>query len=1324
MNPCLRFFCRQLSRSWAVLGLLWLAVPALAQTLAFPGALGFGQYATGGRAGSVYHVTTLADSGAGSFRDAVSHSGRIIVFDVGGYITLKTAVSCSGSLTIAGQTAPGGGIGFRGGEISFASRNNIICRDIRVLPGSETASEGDDCLSFYRATNIICDHVSLEFGPYNNIDGVSDDWQNYPVTAITLQNCVIADPSNYVLADSTTGQQFGAHTECVGGTWSWFYNVFANSHNRNPLAKINTVFVNNVLYNCSAGYTTHTSTSFNHDLVNNYFISGPASTSSTSFPWFQVDDNQSMYYSGNLLDSDRDGTLNGSTTTPYWYQGGTGTILTAPWSAVTTNVPTYSAATAFHIVASRAGALPFSQVDSLVFSQLKTLGLGTTGTGAGTTGPDGGLYASQINTGLGNNGYGVLNGAAAAIDSDGDGMPDYWEKAMGLNASDSSDAMTLGADGYANIERYLNWLADPHAMTSTNTAVDVDLWTYTGGFTNFSPVYTVTGISNGVVTLTASHVAHFVPATNYLGLGSFQFTVTASDGSSYTNAVAVLMTSVTTSQNLTWQGDGVANVWTNTGPANWNNGTNLAAFASGDNVTFDDTGSNTPAISLGGAITAGTVYVLANQDYTFGGSGYLASSTALFKTGNGQLTLDTTNTLTGGIAINDGVVQVGDGATCNGGLAGPITNNAALVFAVPGNATNSVSITGAGTVTAAGPGTVTLSGTQTYTGATAITAGTLKLAGTLPPSDITNNGTLILAPSATQNYSNVISGPGSVSVSATGVLALSGTNVFAGNLTNNSGFLVLSNSAAAGTGGIVYNGGFVVAAAGTVITNTFYIPGASASDLCMMATNSGTATWAGNVSISGSGQWRPGSDGGTLVFLGSAAMGSRIFLVPRGAVQFASNAVVSSTSSGFLGRDSSANKRSLNLTIRDNASVTMAGCSIGGGKAGASVTITIQNNGLLSFGANTVDLHDIANAAALSTFRLNGGTFITGGFTKTLTAYTNVIDFNGGVLQAGANNTAFLPAFSPATNAVQAGGALINDGGYAITIAGAFIHDPALGTAPDGGLIKLGGGTLTLSGINTYRGATWVNAGTLVLSGGSTAATLGASTNINLAAGAVLDVTAQMAGQLTLAAGQSLTGNGSVNGPLSVGAGILAPGSNAIGTLTFSNALTLSSASTNIFKLSQSPLTNDSVTVLGALANGGTLIITNTGGTQLAAGSTFQLFNAASYTGTFSTVILPALPFGLAWNTSSLNTAGVISVALATTPAIGSISISTSGLGLSGAGGVGNASFVLLGATNLSTPAGNWTRLLTNQFDGAGNFNFTNQTRLTNSQNFFRLQLQ
>jgi hypothetical protein len=382
--------------------ILFSASMVFGDTLAFPRALGFGANATGGRTGTVYHVTTLADSGTGSFRDAVSSANRIIVFDVGGYISLSSAVSCKGNLTIAGQTAPGGGIGFKGGEISFAGRSNIICRFIRIRPGSDTSSTEDDALSIYQAQNAIFDHVSLEFGPWNNIDGVGDS--TLPVTSITFQNCLDADP---------TGQQFGAHTESVGSTMSWFYNIFANSHNRNPLAKINTVFVNNVLYNCSMGYTTHTSTSFNHDVVNNYFVAGPAYNDSTEFPWYQMDENQSIYYSGNLFDSDSDGTLNGSITTPYWYHTTTGTILLAPWSSVTTNVPIYDTASAYRIAVSLAGTLPRDPVDELVISQVKTLGNGATGWTNGTVGPDTSFYTSQSQTGLGNNGYGVISSGIA-----------------------------------------------------------------------------------------------------------------------------------------------------------------------------------------------------------------------------------------------------------------------------------------------------------------------------------------------------------------------------------------------------------------------------------------------------------------------------------------------------------------------------------------------------------------------------------------------------------------------------------------------------------------------------------------------------------------------------------------------------------------------------------------------------------------------------------------------------------------------------------------------------------------------------------------------
>ena len=1286
-----------------------------AQTPAFPGALGFGANVTGGRGGTVYHVTTLADSGTGSFRDAVAHSHRIIVFDVGGYIKLNSAVSCSGDLTIAGQTAPGGGIGFRGGEISFSSRSNIICRYIRIRPGSETTSSTDDALAFADGRTMIFDHCSVEFGPWNNIDAVSSSWQTTPVTEVTFQNCLDADP---------TGQQFGAHTESVSSTMSWFNTILANSHNRNPLSKINDIFVNNVLYNCGAGYTTHTSTSFSHDLVNNYFISGPGDGGSADFPFFQLDSNQSLYYVGNLFDGDRDGTLNGTPNTPYWYSG-TGTILTAPWSALTPALTNYSAKTAYRLCVSQAGAFPRDQIDDLVISQVKTLGNGTTGYGAGTAGPGSGFYTSQTQTGLGNNGYGVINSGIAAIDTDNDGMPDYWEKAMGLNFNSSSDAMTIGADGYANIERYLNWLADPHAFTVTNTPVDIDLWQYTSGFTNAAPTYTVTGLSNGVVTLNSGHIAHFVPPPNFSGMGALRFTVTGNDGTTWTNNVAVLMSPVTPPSNLIWQGDGTTNLWGNGSGVNWLNGVNLVAFNSGDNVTFDDTGSNTPAINLTGALPAGTVYVLAQQDYTFGGSGFLSGGAALFKTGSGQLTLDTTNTATGGVTINEGVVQVGDGVSFNGGLAGNVTNNDTLIYSTPGTLTSAVNISGSGTVTETGPGAVTLSGTQTYTGLTTVNAGTLTISGTLPPSDITNNGILKLSPSSAQIYSNTISGPGNVALIG-GTLILSNANTFTGNFTNQAGTLYIANSNALGSGVLVYTNGNVWLTGGVTVTNDYSISGASAIDLCMAATN-GTCTWAGNVTnLQSSAQWRPGADGGTLVFVGNALIGARNLIVPRGAVQFAGNAVIAATGGATaFGRDTTGGNRSTSVTIRDNATVTYGVCNMGGGQAGGNSTLTIQNNAVLACGANNFDVQNVNRTTAQTFIRLNGGTFIVGGFTKTKTSQTNSIAFNGGVLKAGANNAAFLPAFNFSTNLVQAGGMIIDDGGYAISILAALTHDPALGTTADGGLTKLGTGTLTLTNFCTYTGPTLINAGTLTIYANAGTYSISASPSIYVGAGAVLDAGEYSTLGWVCDNHRMLWGNGSVKGNVTIGGTtILAPGSNSIGTVTFSNSLTFAAGSTNIFEISHSPLTNDSAVIFGALTNGGTLIITNIGGTQLAAGDTFNVFNAASYSGAFSSVQLPSLPVGLIWNTNLLNTAGTISVALNTTPVIGAISISGNGVGLSGTGGVGNGKYILLGATNLATPASNWTRLLTNQFDGSGNFNFTTNAGTGLPQNFYRLQLQ
>lgn len=503
--------------------------PLSAQIKAFPGALGFGASVTGGREGTVYHVTTLADSGPGSFRDAVSQPNRIVVFDVSGYITLSSGVSVNSNITIAGQTAPGSGIGFKGDEISFANSHNIICRYIRIRPGSNS-DETDVGLSFYDAHDIIVDHVSIEFAPWNDIDGVSDDWQNKPLKNITVQYSIIADP---------TGQQFGAHTESLDGTWSWFYNIFANSHNRNPLAKINTVFINNVLYNYQAGYTTHTSGHFKHDIINNYFIFGPATTSDNT--WFQIDENQTMYYDGNLKDSLTDGILNGGITTPYWYHDTMGKILTAPWSSVANEVPIYSTQDAYHVVLSSAGTLPRDPVDSLVISQIKTLGKGTVGTGVGTAGPGGKLYVSQAETGLPNNGFGTIVSGEPAVDREEDGMPDYWETSVGLDPT-QDDAMAKAADGYTNIEHYLHWLASPHAKVAENDTASIDLYRYTGGFIKKTPAYSLSDINHGQATIGSNgHVVKFVPDSAFVGKASFHFSVIIAGKEIYDTTVTVLV---------------------------------------------------------------------------------------------------------------------------------------------------------------------------------------------------------------------------------------------------------------------------------------------------------------------------------------------------------------------------------------------------------------------------------------------------------------------------------------------------------------------------------------------------------------------------------------------------------------------------------------------------------------------------------------------------------------------------------------------------------------------------------------------------------------
>jgi hypothetical protein len=168
---------------------------------------------------------------------------------------------------------------------------------------------------------------------------------------------------------------------------------------------------------------------------------------------------------------------------------------------------------------------------------------------------------------------------------------------------------------------------------------------------------------------------------------------------------------------------------------------------------------------------------------------------------------------------------------------------------------------------------------------------------------------------------------------------------------------------------------------------------------------------------------------------------------------------------------------------------------------------------------------------------------------------------------------------------------------------------------------------LTLSGNSTHTGATTVNAGTLLVHGNNSAAN----------------------GVVTVASGATLGGNGTLGGATTISSGAtLAPGA-SIGAITFTNTLALSG--TTVMEISHTPLTNDVVNKTGAMTYGGALQVTNISGT-LAAGDSFKLFNAPSYTGSFTSITLPTLTSGLVWTTNTLNTAGTISVnsAVSTTP--------------------------------------------------------------------------
>ena len=412
---------------------------ANSQQLAFPGAEGFGAYATGGRGGTVVHVTNLNASGPGSLADAVSQPNRTVVFDVGGVIDITGQnLTIASNLTIAGQTAPGEGITIYGGRVIMSNSSNVIMRYIRMR-GSISMPEDKCTLTMDYCDNVILDHCSISWGRWDNVH-IKD------ANNITYQNCIISE--------GIEPQRFGAITD---GTRNWTIShcLWTNNKSRNPKMKCYLQYYNNVVYNYGIGIVGGHSAADNYqDVMNNYFITGPSSGSSNKYfdQWTETDH---LYSTGNYTDDNRDGKLNGRLITDY----NGATPMQQPNLKCQAPMNLEPAEDAFYAVMEHAGASRVRDSHDLrIIEQLASLGT------------KGAFIANEQAVG----GLGTLAGADAPADSDGDGMPDEWEKANGTDPDKADANGDADGNGYTNIEDSVNSLAhksdyimDPQAVTAT-----------------------------------------------------------------------------------------------------------------------------------------------------------------------------------------------------------------------------------------------------------------------------------------------------------------------------------------------------------------------------------------------------------------------------------------------------------------------------------------------------------------------------------------------------------------------------------------------------------------------------------------------------------------------------------------------------------------------------------------------------------------------------------------------------------------------------------------------------------------------------------------
>lgn len=471
------------------------------RTPAFPGAEGWGRYTTGGRGGKVYHVTNLNDNGRGSLRAAVEATGpRIVVFDVSGTIHLKSDLKIrNGNITIAGQTAPGDGICIADFPVTINS-GNVVMRYLRLRPGNAASDnlDGLDALSCNDTHHIMIDHCSLSWS-------TDECCSVYGNRFSTVQWCLISQSLRWGGHSKETHGYGGM----MGGEGaSYHHNLLVHHDSRCPRlgerpgtgARDTTDFRCNVMYNWS-GQGCYGAENMNVNILNNYYKPGRATATRSAaiqkrICGVGVNENEgdpmyhvwaTVYVDGNVnpdfADVTRDNWNYG-----IWMQIDSKYRNNASYYNLDKNrmhlaepvkyyyVTTHSAEDTYDRVLDYAGAsLARDSHDALMVSDTRNGTVTYTGNGEGDAPGiiDSPFDNKPADATDGWSPWPVLQTQPAAVDTDGDGMPDEWELENGLDPYNAADGNMCNEDGYTMVEVYINSLVE-HITEAQNLGGDTD----------------------------------------------------------------------------------------------------------------------------------------------------------------------------------------------------------------------------------------------------------------------------------------------------------------------------------------------------------------------------------------------------------------------------------------------------------------------------------------------------------------------------------------------------------------------------------------------------------------------------------------------------------------------------------------------------------------------------------------------------------------------------------------------------------------------------------------------------------------------------------